>query len=140
MCGRVASGAKLTVPDEQQFRDMTRWLYTGFSALGYLIAAAVALAAVLYRNRHQYAFFARRCGLGFALAVVPLDLVNYAVNGVALVVGWVLREVVGEPKPDPTVQAFAEVGIKTWPPVPIRSIDRAAERTVERTVAGPPSV
>jgi O-antigen/teichoic acid export membrane protein len=27
--------------DEQQFRDMTRWLYTGFSALGYLIAAAV---------------------------------------------------------------------------------------------------
>jgi len=60
---------------------------------------------------------------------VPLDLLNYAVNGVALVVGWALREVVGEPKPDATVQAFAEVGIKTWPPVPTRGVARTSAET-----------
>jgi hypothetical protein len=67
---------------------------------------------------------------------VPLDLVNYAVNGVAVAAGWALRQLVGDAKPDPAVQAFAEVGIKTWPPVPTRSTVRGAVHAA----GSPPSV
>jgi hypothetical protein len=38
----------------------------------------------------------------------------------AVTVGWLLREVLGEPGPDATVEAFAEVGLKMWPPVPAK--------------------
>jgi len=95
----------------------------------YALATLAPLTPVLYNNRRQYAFFRRTSGLGLALAAVPLDLLTYAVNGVGLVAGWVLREVVGEPKPDATVQAFAEVGIKTWPPVPTRGAARTPPGT-----------
>jgi glycosyltransferase involved in cell wall biosynthesis len=123
-------------PSVQAVNTGYTWLAIAVAALAvylregwYLLAAAAPLVPVLYNNRRQYAFFARKCGLPFALAAVPLDLLNYAVNGVALVVGWALREVVGEPKPDATVQAFAEVGIKTWPPVPTRGIARTSSET-----------
>jgi hypothetical protein len=46
--------------------------------------------------------------------------VSYFVRGVAIVTGTLAREVIGEPSPDAVVQAFAEVGVKTWPPVPTR--------------------
>jgi hypothetical protein len=98
----------------------------------FLWGAMGSLLPVLYRNRGHYAFFRRRCGLAFALASVPLDLVNYTVNGVAVAVGWALRQLVGDAKPDPTVQAFAEVGIKTWPPVPSRSVMRGAGSSLTR--------
>ena len=123
-------------PSVQAVNTGYTWLAIAVAAVAvylregwYLLAAAAPLVPVLYNNRRQYAFFARKCGLPFALATVPLDLLNYAVNGVALVVGWALREVVGEPKPDATVQAFAEVGIKTWPPVPTRGVARTSAET-----------
>jgi GT2 family glycosyltransferase len=96
----------------------------------YLWGAVALLAPALYNNRGQYAFFLHKCGLAFALAAVPLDLMNYAVNGVAVAVGWALRQLVGDAKPDPAVQAFAEVGIKTWPPVPSRSTVRGANSSL----------
>jgi hypothetical protein len=46
--------------------------------------------------------------------------------------------VVGESKPDPAVQAFAEVGIKTWPPVPARSAAWGAGAAVGEAADGPP--
>jgi hypothetical protein len=30
----------------------------------------------------------------------------------------VLRHSIGEPRQDPTIEAMAEVGVRTWPPVP----------------------
>lgn len=61
--------------------------------------------------------FARRGAL-FALAALPAQLIAGAVSLLALLYGWLLRHLLGEPQPDPTTQAFAEVGVQTWPPVP----------------------
>jgi hypothetical protein len=86
-----------------------------------LSAAGVCLALVLWNYLPQHRFFVRERGLAFAIAVIPLELLSYLVNGVAIVFGWLLRELVGEPRPHPTVEAFAEISARTWPPVPRRS-------------------
>jgi GT2 family glycosyltransferase len=88
-----------------------------------LAAAGVCLAVVLQNYLPQHRFFARARGLVFALAVIPFELVWYLANGVAVVFGWLLRELLGEPKPHPVVEAFAEIGVRTWPPVPARRSD-----------------
>jgi hypothetical protein len=86
----------------------------------WLLAAAGALVPVLLWNIGLYAFFLRHRGLGFTLAVVPLNLVYYVINAFSFATGWLLHETVGAPRPDPTIEAFAEVGVETWPPVPTR--------------------
>ena len=91
-----------------------------------LVAGAVCLLLVLLNDRAQHRFFIRERGMRFALAVVPLRLLSYLVNGMAVTVGWVLREFLGEPSPHPTVEAFAEVGVKMWPPVPAKRATAAA--------------
>jgi hypothetical protein len=85
-----------------------------------LFAAAVCVTAVLILNRSLYAFFERVRGFWFALGVIPLHVLYYCLNGVAAGYGWFLHELLGGPAPDPTVEAFAEVGLKTWPPVPVK--------------------
>lgn len=87
----------------------------------WLLALPAALGPVLWMNRDLYAFFRRHRGLWFALRVLPLHLLYYVLNGVSVVSGWVLHHTVGEPQPPPNVQAFAEVGLKHWPPVPRRA-------------------
>jgi glycosyltransferase involved in cell wall biosynthesis len=86
------------------------------------LGAALCLLFVLVNNHSQRRFFVRERGLPFALAVIPLDLLSYLVNGVAVVYGWLLREVIGEPTPHPTVEAFAEIGVRMWPPVPSKRV------------------
>ena len=120
-----------------------------WAALGFLAWAAVArdwrpavvalttLLPVLVSNRRQYAFFARKGGVRFALVAVPLDLVNYLVNGVGLLAGWLMGHLIGDAKPDPAVQAFAEVGIKTWPPVPARPLEAGAASATPTAPAAP---
>jgi GT2 family glycosyltransferase len=83
-----------------------------------LAAAGLCLAVVLWNHLPQHRYFVRERGLAFAVAVIPLELLSYLVNGVAVTFGWLLREFVGEPRPHPTVEAFAEIGVRTWPPVP----------------------
>jgi hypothetical protein len=85
-----------------------------------LLGGAVCLVMVVANDRAQHRFFVRERGARFALAVVPLRLLSYLVNGLAVTVGWLLRELLGEPSPHPTVEAFAEVGVKMWPPVPAK--------------------
>jgi hypothetical protein len=97
------------------------WLRVGSPPL--LLVAGVCTAVVLRNLLPQHRFFVRQSGHAFALAVVPLELLFYLVNGVAVVVGWLSRQVLGEPRPDPTVEAFAELGVLTWPPVPARRAD-----------------
>jgi hypothetical protein len=89
-------------------------------APGWLVVAAGCLFAVAANDRRQHRFFVRERGHGFAIAVIPLRLLGYLVNGLAIALGWVMREVVGEPTPNPSVEAYAEVGVKMWPPVPVR--------------------
>ena len=91
-----------------------------FVQLDLLLAALLCLSPVLFLNRRLYAFFERARGFRFALGVVPLHVLYYCLNGVAAAYGWFLHELVGGPVPDPTVEAFAEVGLKTWPPVPVK--------------------
>jgi hypothetical protein len=42
------------------------------------------------------------------------------VAAIALCTGWVLRDVFGDVSPDATTQAYSEVGLEIWPPVPRR--------------------
>lgn len=78
----------------------------------------VLLLPIVVTNLPLYRFFRRQRGLWFALAVLPLHLAYYVLNGFAVVFGWLLHHVVGEPAPAEVVQAYAEVKLQRWPPVP----------------------
>ena len=88
------------------------WELAGFGA--------AAFAMVLGLNRSLYLFFIRTKGVMFALTVIPLHTLYYINNGVAVVYGWALHHLFGEPMPDATTQAYAEVGVEMWPPVPAK--------------------
>lgn len=80
--------------------------------------AVASFAMVILLNRSLYGFFMRTRGIFFALAVMPLHTLYYINNGVAVLYGWTLHHLFGEPMPDATTQAYAEVGVDMWPPVP----------------------
>ncbi len=82
------------------------------------IGAGVAFAIVIVLNRGLYGFFARTRGIMFAVAVIPLHTLYYINNGFAVLYGWTLHHLFGEPMPDATTQAYAEIGVDMWPPVP----------------------
>jgi len=82
--------------------------------------ATVCLLVVIWLNRSLYGFFMRTRGLWFAIAVVPLHTLYYVNNGFAVLYGWTLHHLFGEPMPDATTQAYAEVGVDMWPPVPAK--------------------
>jgi cellulose synthase/poly-beta-1,6-N-acetylglucosamine synthase-like glycosyltransferase len=96
-------------------------------------ALAVLLLAVLL-NLPLWRFFARVRGPLFALRAIPIHLLYYANNGVSFVVGFILLHLVGPPLPDPTTEAFAEIGVKRWPPVPSR--DRPSSWTADTPKSG----
>jgi Glycosyl transferase family 2 len=79
---------------------------------------AIVLLGAIALNLPAHLFFARARGIIFAIAVAPLHLLMQAISGLGLCAGWVLRDVVGDRAPDAAVQAYAEVGVETWPPVP----------------------
>jgi hypothetical protein len=83
-----------------------------------MIFAGAAFAVVIVLNRGLYGFFARTRGIAFAIAVVPLHTLYYVNNGFAVLYGWALHHLFGEPMPDATTQAYAEIGVDMWPPVP----------------------
>jgi hypothetical protein len=85
-----------------------------------LLVAVACIAIVVRRDAARYRFFARHRGRLFSIAVVPLELLSYLVHGAGLAGGWLIREMLGEPKPHPTVEAFAEIGVRAWPPIPAR--------------------
>jgi glycosyltransferase involved in cell wall biosynthesis len=88
--------------------------------------AGALVLLVVVNDRSQHRFFARERGTWFAAAAAALQLLSYLVNGVGITLGWLLRELLGEPGPHPTVEAFAEVGVKMWPPVPTKRPTAAA--------------
>jgi hypothetical protein len=85
-----------------------------------LIRDACVLSLILLGNLPVHRFYARQKGVAFAIASVPLHVIIQGVAAVALCIGWLLRDTIGDRLPDATTQAFSEVGLEIWPPVPRR--------------------
>jgi hypothetical protein len=79
---------------------------------------AIVLLGAIALNLSAHRFFVRTRGISFAIAVAPLHLLMQAISGLGLCVGWLLRDAVGDRAPDAATQAYSEVGVETWPPVP----------------------
>jgi hypothetical protein len=80
----------------------------------------MALVVLLVANLPVHRFYAQSRGLGFAIASAPLHLVVQMVAAAALCKGWIARYLVGDVSRDATTQAYSEVGLEIWPPVPRR--------------------
>lgn len=95
----------------------------------WLLSSAAMIAPVLFVNRRLYAFFAEQRGIIFALRSMALHWLYYLILGVAMGIAWLTHVLVGDPQPEPIVQAYSEVGLKTWPPVPSKreSLPRLAD-------------
>ncbi len=85
-------------------------------ALAGAAVAALSFAGSLGLHR----FFLSRRSLPFALSAAPLHAVTQMIAALGLMRGWLLRTLIGDPAPDATTQAFAEVGMQLWPPIPKR--------------------
>jgi glycosyltransferase involved in cell wall biosynthesis len=84
------------------------------------VRAAIALALVVLVNSRILRSFVRERGIVFALLTLPLHLISQAVSVTGLCLGWLMRDTVGDRLPDAATQAYAEVGLEMWPPVPRR--------------------
>ena len=119
-------------PGEVVF-TLCRTLISAVALLGTLMLAAafvpsphasakvgVGLAALLLTNLPVHRFYAETRGFWFAIVSAPLHIVVQIVAAIALCTGWILRDVFGDVSPDATTQAYSEVGLEIWPPVPRR--------------------
>jgi GT2 family glycosyltransferase len=79
---------------------------------------ALCLLVVVLRGLPLYSFFFRKRGLVFAICGIVLHMVYYVTAAVSVVWGAFLAVVVGEPRPDPSIEAFSELNLASWPPVP----------------------
>jgi Glycosyl transferase family 2 len=95
---------------------------------------ALCLVVVIIRGTPLYAFFRRKRGLAFAICGVVLHMIYYLTAAVSVVWGAFLALLVGEPKPDPSVEAFSELNLAAWPPVP-RDPSKWTKPTVTKTNA-----
>jgi glycosyltransferase involved in cell wall biosynthesis len=125
---------RVAVPSDVVF-TLSRALAPAFAVLCFLafsaaflptpnapVKAAIVLLGAIALNLPAYLFFAKARGISFAVVVAPLHLLVQAVNGLGLCAGWVQRDAVGDREPDAATQAYAEVGVEIWPPVPRASI------------------
>lgn len=84
----------------------------------WVVPVVGAVLGVLIGNFQVLSYFARIRGLAFAIAVAPVHFALEITSALGLCVGWILRDALGDSRPDATVQAYREVGVKRWPPVP----------------------
>jgi glycosyltransferase involved in cell wall biosynthesis len=109
-----------------------------------LLPSIASLFVVLLNSVSQLAFFSRERGVLFAAASFPLDVLYYLVSGIGVLFGWIARQAVGAPTPGAVAEAFTEMGVKRWPPIPVKRIVRSAPspaeeaRTTDRDAAEPP--
>jgi GT2 family glycosyltransferase len=81
---------------------------------------ALAFAMLVVTNLSVHRFYARVLGVGFAAISVPVHILVQTVTAVALCTGWILRYLIGDLSPDATTQAYSEIGLEVWPPIPRR--------------------
>lgn len=117
----------------KNFKIALSWVAALSGALAWmqhsLLLWGMALGCVLgllMTNGPQLAYFQRQRGVGFAVLSVPLDMLYYMIAGIGMACGWVVRQAFGEPTPGPVAEAYAEMGRRRWPPVPVKRIARAA--------------
>lgn len=103
------------------------WLAVGTAVLAWrerfaplLLVALLSVVAMVVNNRAQLAFFRRERGLVFAVATIPLDVLNCFVSGLGIIAGWLTRHMLGEPRPAAAAEAFSEMAVKRWPPAPVK--------------------
>jgi GT2 family glycosyltransferase len=77
-----------------------------------------ALVLVILRSLPLHIFLYRKRGLFFSLVAVGLHLLYYVTAAVSVVWGAMLTFVIGEPRPDPSIEALSELNLVAWPPVP----------------------
>lgn len=82
------------------------------------LGVTIAVLAIVAINLRAYLRFARTNGMLFAVFTAPLHLLMQGISGAAICAGWIMRDVIGDRTPDAATQAYAEVGVETWPPVP----------------------
>lgn len=126
--GTVMKTRTLNVRGSEKLNTVLVWLaillFAGalvFRARLPMVLANAALAVVLLLNAPLWGFFARVRGPFFALRVMPVHLLYYVLNGISFGAGLLLQQLVGPPIPDPAVEAYADLGVKRWPPIPSRS-------------------
>lgn len=85
-----------------------------------LILALWLPLVVIAFNLPLLAFFLRIRGPLFALGVIPLHLLYYLLNGVSFGFGLLLQQTIGAPLADPITEAYAEMGVQRWPPIPAK--------------------
>jgi glycosyltransferase involved in cell wall biosynthesis len=79
---------------------------------------AVFILLVVIRGLSLYSFFFRKRGLIFVVSAVVLHLIYYLTAAISVAWGAILALVIGEPRPDPAIEAFSELNLAAWPPVP----------------------
>jgi glycosyltransferase involved in cell wall biosynthesis len=96
----------------------------GLAALGndnrWLALGAWAVLSFLLLSVPFLTFASRERGVLVAIRVIPLHFVHYLLAGASFGLAWLLHHIVGEPQRHATDEAFSELGIKTWPPIPQR--------------------
>jgi GT2 family glycosyltransferase len=85
-----------------------------------LQGAALLLVLALAVQAPLFGFLIRARGAPFGVVAVPVHVMHDLFNATGLWIGWILRHVVGDPHRDPLTEAYAELGLQTWPPVPRR--------------------
>ena len=85
-----------------------------------LVFTIAAVSYVLWKNRRFYQYLNRQRGAYFAFVAMALHLLFYLVSVVSAVSGWLMYSLFGEPAPTEEAAAQAQLGIKTWPPGPVR--------------------
>ena len=125
--GSVITAATLNLKRMEKLKTVMMWIAVIAAGLAWpthdarwLIVATIFLLGVILGSASLYWSFARVRGFRFALAAIPLHLLYYITNGLSVCVGWVIHHAVGEPRPHPVVEAYAEVGVLRDPPLPSR--------------------
>lgn len=95
---RMASPANLNLKPGERIRTLLGGLGLAALLAGIVIGSPLLLLAgagawlgVVLSNLRLLAWFARQCGMPFALAVIPMNLWYYLLNGVAVAAGTLLH-------------------------------------------------
>ena len=125
--GAMLTQGTLNVRWTEKLNTVLIWLAIILSITGlvrrdpwFFIAALLLFGAEILITLPVHRFYWRERGPLFAIGVIPLHILYYVLNGISVLLGIFLQQTIGAPMPDPTLDAYAEVGLQRWPPVPAK--------------------